>query len=194
MKAPPVYLFQANSGVLIETPNKLRPTFFFEVFLNHEDIEFFVAETNSYAVKVWQNMFIKRISRFRKMGNVTEMGVFIGLVLHMRAINLLRLSDYWSNDPMYKTLVQQVHEPISLLFAPPFWHFEINGTNERLNKLRFLMNRLNNTMKRIYCPTENLSLDESMVLWRGRLIFHQYVKEKKHKYGKKFYNCVNWTG
>ena len=103
MKAPPVYLFQANSGVPIETPNKLRPTFFFEVFLNHEDIEFFFAETNSYAVKVWQNMFIKRISRFRKMGNVTEMGVFIGLVLHMRVINLLRLSDYWSNDPMYKT-------------------------------------------------------------------------------------------
>ena len=49
------------------------------------------------------------------------------------------------------------------------------------------MNHLNNTMKRIYCPTENLSLDEPMVLWRGCLIFRQYIKGKKHKPGVKFY-------
>ena len=75
-----------------------------------------------------------------------------------------------------------------------FWHFEINGTNERLNKVAFLMNHLNNTMKRVYCPTENFSLDESMVLWRGRLIFRQYIKGKKHKYGVKFYELCESDG
>ena len=29
VNAPPIYPFQANSGVLIETPENLRPTFFF---------------------------------------------------------------------------------------------------------------------------------------------------------------------
>ena len=74
------------------------------------------------------------------------------------------------------------------------WHFEINGTNKRLNKLAFLMNHLNNTMKHIYCPTENLSLDESMVLWRGRLIFRQCIKGKKRKCGVKFYELCESDG
>ena len=62
MKAPPFYPFQANPGVLIEKPENLQPTFFFEVFLISEVIEFFVAETNSFAEKVFQNMVIERCS------------------------------------------------------------------------------------------------------------------------------------
>ena len=58
VKEPPVYPFQANPGVLIETPKNLQPTFSFEVFFNDEVIEFFVAETNSNAEKVCQNMAI----------------------------------------------------------------------------------------------------------------------------------------
>ncbi|KAJ8930163.1 hypothetical protein NQ314_017059 [Rhamnusium bicolor] len=34
---------------------------------------------------------------------------------------------------------------------------------------------------------KNLSLDESMVLWRGRLNFRVYIKNKRHKYGIKLY-------
>ena len=34
VKAPPVYLFQANPGVLIETPENLRPTFCFLKFFS----------------------------------------------------------------------------------------------------------------------------------------------------------------
>ena len=74
------------------------------------------------------------------------------------------------------------------------WRFQINGTNERLNKVAFLMNHLNNTMKRICCPTENFSLDESVVLWWGRLIFRQYIKGKKHKYGVKVYKFCESDG
>ena len=93
--------FQENPGVLIETPENLLPTFYFEVFLNDEVFELFVAGTNSYAEKVCQNMVIKRSSQFWKWEptNATEMRVF-SLVLYMGVINLPRLSDYWSNDPM----------------------------------------------------------------------------------------------
>ena len=49
-------------------------------------------------------------------------------------------------------------------------------------------------MKRINCPSENLSLDNSMVLWRGRLIFRHYINNKKHKYGLKFYELRELRG
>ena len=38
------------------------------------------------------------------------------------------------------------------------------------------VDHLNNTMRNIFTPGEKLSLDESLMLWRGRLIFRQYIK------------------
>ena len=61
MKASPIYPFQADPGVLIETPENLQHTFFFEVFLNDEMIEFCVAETNSYAEKICPTWLLREV-------------------------------------------------------------------------------------------------------------------------------------
>lgn len=42
-------------------------------------------------------------------------------------------------------------------------------------------------MRENYVPDKNICIDESMKLWRGRLLFRQYIKNKKHKYGIKLY-------
>jgi len=47
---------------------------------------------------------------------------------------------------------------------------------------------------RKYEPTKNVSLGESMVLWRGRLVFLQCIKNKRHKYGVKLYMFTEPTG
>ncbi|KAF0750671.1 piggyBac transposable element-derived protein 4-like [Aphis craccivora] len=49
-------------------------------------------------------------------------------------------------------------------------------------------------MNEIYEPSKNLSLDESIVLWHGRLVFRQYIKNKRHKYGVKLYMLTEPTG
>ena len=113
----------------------------------------------------------------------------------MAILNLPRLSDYCSTDPLFKTYTWRKTMSRNRFFLLlRFWHFEIPCANERLRKIAFFMNHLNETMKRIYCPSENLSLDESMVLWRGRLIFRQYIKNKRHKYGIKFYELYESRG
>lgn len=58
---------------------------------------------------------------------------------------------------------------------------------DRLYKVRFVVDHFNNKMTEIYSPGKELSLDESMVLWRGRLFFRQYILGKRHKYGIKLY-------
>ena len=51
----------------------------------------------------------------------------------------------------------------------------------------------------VWKPDDNLFLDESMVLWRGRLIFRQYIKNKQYKYGVNLHelcestNIILWT-
>ena len=76
-----------------------------------------------------------------------------------------------------------------------FLHFgdEPQQPDDRLAKVRFLINHLNNTMPEIYTPYKELSLDESMMLWRGRLVFRQYIKNI-HKYGVKFFELCTDDG
>ncbi|CAG4953136.1 unnamed protein product [Parnassius apollo] len=49
-------------------------------------------------------------------------------------------------------------------------------------------------MHEIYYPKKNLVIDESMMLWKGRLKFRQYVKGKRHKHGLKIYMLADQLG
>lgn len=56
----------------------------------------------------------------------------------------------------------------------------------------FLTNHLNNSMQGNFTPTKMLLLDEFMMLWLERLIFKQYIKNKRDKYGMKFFKlCID---
>ncbi|XP_018578612.1 piggyBac transposable element-derived protein 4-like, partial [Anoplophora glabripennis] len=68
------------------------------------------------------------------------------------------------------------------------------NSNDRLYKVRPVLNHFNKTMREKYVPDKSLCIDESMVLWRGRLFFRQYIKNKKHKYGVKFYELCESNG
>jgi len=54
----------------------------------------------------------------------------------------------------------------------------------------------NNKMDEVYYeyPGKNVSIYESMILWRGRLIFRQYIEGKGHKFGIKFYILAEPNG
>ena len=79
-----------------------------------------------------------------------------------------------------------------------FLHFANNETQneDRLFKIRFVLKHFNDCMRDHYYPGRDLSIDESMVLWRGRLRFKQqaYIKNKRHKYGTKLYELCEFSG
>ena len=39
----------------------------------------------------------------------------------------------------------------------------------------------------VHYPSKNLVTDESLVLWRGNISFRQYIPNKRHKFGMKFF-------
>ena len=43
-------------------------------------------------------------------------------------------------------------------------------------------------------PDPIISIDESMIPWRGRILFKQYIPEKAHKYGVKMYKLASTNG
>lgn len=56
------------------------------------------------------------------------------------------------------------------------------------------MDHLNEVMQKLVTPEKNLSIDESMMRWHGRLVFRQYIKNKRHKYGIKFHELCTYDG
>lgn len=63
-----------------------------------------------------------------------------------------------------------------------------------MHRIRFVTDFFNDKMRSVYYPQKELSLDEAMVLWRGRLRFRQYIKGKRHKYGIKLYTLTEHQG
>ena len=65
-----------------------------------------------------------------------------------------------------------------------FMHFSDNQrpNNDQLFEVRKLLDLLENFTK---CkkPGKTVTIDETMVPWRGRLLFRQYNPGKAHKYG-----------
>ncbi|XP_035207528.1 piggyBac transposable element-derived protein 4-like [Stegodyphus dumicola] len=57
-----------------------------------------------------------------------------------------------------------------------------------------MVNLFNARVSEIYYPGCEISLDESMVLWHGWLIFRQYIPNKRHKYGIKLYMITTPDG
>ena len=76
-----------------------------DIFVGHPVISFLVVETNRYAENVLDEIIIKRNFRFKewKPKDFDKMKLFLGLLLHLGMLNLPRLSDYWSTDPLFKT-------------------------------------------------------------------------------------------
>ena len=120
---------------------------------------------------------------------------FIGIIFSMGIIALPAYKKYCNTNFLYKNedfpsvLSREQFETI-LQFVnfgeKP--HFE----NNRLSKM--ILDHLSDVMRELEAPEKNLSMDESMMLSCGRLVFWQYIKNKRHKYGIKFYEPCTGDG
>ena len=58
-------------------------------------------------------------------------------------------------------------------------HMDSDENDDPLSKVRPIIDLLIDNIRSCYYPNQNLSLDESMMAWRGRLRFRLYIKGKK---------------
>ena len=82
-----------------------------------------------------------------------------------------------------------------------FMHFNNNdnigtyqGPSKRF-KIYPVLSHLNTKFQSLYLPGQNIAIDESLTLWRGRLSFRQYIPLKSSKFGIKSYAlCESSSG
>ena len=117
---------------------------------------------------------------------IDEMRAFIGCILNMGIIQLPQLKDYWStnkigNIPFFRSVFTRDR------------FFQIFGTlhsgdidsNIRRMKIQPLLDLLCPRFESMYVPDQHIAIDESVISFRGRVGFLQYLKGKPNPWGIK---------
>lgn len=116
----------------------------------------------------------------------------------MGIVRLPKVSYYWSKDKiMGQSFPATVMSRNRFELILQYLHFSNNESIDpcdRIDKIRELVNELNDNFKKYYTPNEYLCVDESMIPFRGRLIMLQFNKQKRHKYGIKVFKVCTIPG
>lgn len=169
-----------------------NPFELYSLFVNDDVVDFIVLETNRYARSEVNNIQSEnRKGLTWKDVDNNEIRKFFGILLIMGVVNLPEIRLYWSKKEMYSNL--QIKKAMSrdrFLQILQFLHFcnnDMADTADRLFKCRGILDKLNAAFESVLIPGSEIVIDESMVPWRGRLSFRQYIPNKTHKYGVKLY-------
>ena len=191
VQVPP---FVAASGVNIalDNPSEL------DVFLNFlgDDLwDRVVEESNRYA----QQKLGDRFANFHQITRV-ELKAFIGINLIMGINRLPNYVLFWSNDDFFgnqgikRVMTKNRFEEISqhLHFSDSTKEPARGAVNyDRLFKVRTVIDYVRGRCQNNFKPTKNISVDEGMIGFRGRLSFRQYMPAKPTKYGIKVWMAAD---
>lgn len=156
------------------------PADFYALLVTYDVLNNIVVCTNAYAInKMTLSNEASKAARIRDWfpTNLAEIKRFFGLVLYMGRVRLPKISDYWTND---KIIGQQFPRTIMsrnrlelLLRMLHFLQRDEENTTDRLHRVKDLLGVMNENFKKTYTPVQDLCIDESVVPFRGRLVFRQ---------------------
>lgn len=188
----------AIQGLRVELHDDSTPLDIFKLMFSEELIDYLVARTNDYGNRLTEtNRPHTRHCRNKYFRNVTkdEMLAFLGLCLlhgQIKAPNCQQLFSY--SDPLnYHPIF--AHTMSSRRFQQILRCLSVANVNAKSEKkVTDFLEAMTENFRRVYVPEKELSLDETLILFRGRLYFRQYIKSKKARYGIKFYVLTNADG
>ena len=123
--------------------------------------------------------------------SVSELYVFLAMTILMPQVKKHKIGEYWSTDPLIETPI------FATIFARDrydsllrYLHFADNkkiSSSDRLSKFGSVLDDLRKKFCDTMYPYQNLVVDESLMLWKGRLDLKQHVPSKRSRFGIKLY-------
>nr|CAH7766694.1 unnamed protein product [Callosobruchus chinensis] len=179
-----------------------EPINFYLLFIDDIIQNKLVEETNKYAEQKIIEAIAKEsvtkhsLSNQWKPTDKEELLRFLALIIWMGLDKKPGLRDYWSTNILYKNDISKIcgisRNRFEVLLH--FFHIsdnELCPAGDRLYKISPLVQLLNEKFQQVCTPKESLCIDETMVPFRGRLSFLQYIPGKRHKYGIKLFKlCI----
>lgn len=166
----------------------------FHSFLTLHIVQEMVTETNNYYQLFLHNNPDAAEKNYEPV-NIDEMYVFLAVSLLMPLVKKNKLKDYWSKDMIIETpFFAQVMPRDRFIFILRFLHFADNSNvnaADKLFKIRCVVDHFKTIFKNSLYPFQNIVIDESLLLFKGRLSFRQYIPSKRHRFGIKFFVMVD---
>ncbi len=192
------------SGLSSNVPQNSNPDplFFFELFFDEKLMDIIVEESNKYHESITVRCKDPNKRKHQKAWvpiDRNEMYVFFATFLLMSAVKKSKMNEYWSNDPLIDTPIFRKIMARDRFFAiMRALHFNDNQKQiqgDRLFKVKPVIDLLKERFSLYINAYKNLAIDESLMLWKGRLCFKQYIASKRHRFGVKlFILCDCETG
>ncbi|XP_023947424.2 piggyBac transposable element-derived protein 4-like [Bicyclus anynana] len=192
--------FTASAGPTFDVTGQ-TPFGVFSKIWDAQIIDLIVRETNRYASRALRvSTSGARISQWKDT-SAEEIWRFLAiLMLQSLVVNNVD-REYWY--PKFKQLRIGEFDKIMpynrFLLVKKCLHFVDNDSlpkhPSKLHKIMPVIDHLNKQFSSLYLPEQNVVIDESLLLWKGRLSFAQLIATKKAKIGvKSFELCESRTG
>lgn len=172
-----------------------RIDFFLNLFLSDDLFELLCRWTNKKAeLKLDQTDTTPDgglpdyLSKWRPVTQL-EMKKVFGILLCMRLNQKPEIRHYWSRNVIYKNEFFQDSRCLSrnrfleiMRFLRFCDYYELNE-EDNLRKIRPFLNFVRNKCKTVYLPQKQICVDESLLLYKGRIHFRRYIPTKRARYG-----------
>lgn len=115
----------------------------------------------------------------------------------MGIIKKPKLSMYWTTDeilqtPFFSNCMK--YDRYRLILSLLHFQSDLDDSSDILIKIRPVLEHLVEKFQTTYRPGEKISIDESLLLWKGRLKFKQFNRNKRARFGIKLYQtCESRT-
>nr|XP_037290037.1 piggyBac transposable element-derived protein 4-like isoform X1 [Rhipicephalus microplus] len=191
--SPSVFPFDAiNSGLVdsLTLPPHTREVEYFKLFFDEELVSEIVAATNEYANKVGKPGPLQRSRpRLWQDTNVSELYCFLAVVFLMGLVQKNTIRDYWSTDTMLETpFFHSMFSVKRFCLLLRVLHFSsLTNAKDRLRSIRPTMEKIKERFAAFFVPFKNLSINESLMAWRGRHSPRQCIPSKRHRSGVKMF-------
>nr|CAH7762126.1 unnamed protein product [Callosobruchus chinensis] len=171
---------------------------YFGQIFNADILDLIVEQTNLYASQDLSRKSNKKFgagpSKNWQDTNKKEIKALLGVMIIMGIHQLPHLANFWSSDPIlavpavadvmsskrYKKLVENIHlndNTTAVSRGEPAY--------DKLHKVKTLTNLLNDSFCKPYKHSTSLSVDESMIAFKGRSAIKQFMPMKPVKRGYK---------
>lgn len=203
--SPPKFQFNGKPGIKMPIVNADDPLDYFSYFFNDDVLSFIVKETNCYAKAFFEDNNLTPSSRALdwKELNTEEFMCFLALLLLQGIVQKPVEKLFWSKRPTISTpFFREVMTENRYGLIMKFLHFESKETcddgmnpNNKLRKVSELHEMLVQSFKSAYIPEQEISIDESLIAYKGRLGWKQYIPTKRARFGIKLFQlCESESG
>ncbi|XP_026728811.1 piggyBac transposable element-derived protein 4-like isoform X2 [Trichoplusia ni] len=202
---PEVYSQAGERGPNIKETDPLK---LFTHVWDHDIMNSIVAQTNEYA---WQTIAqaselpdgISAHSRLNDWVETTtdELYKLFAVMIFMSLMVAGRVSEYWSTGTLAMPGFRKLMSIKRYWLLMRFLHFvdnntiSVHGSDRKVAKIQPIIDHCNKKFNSMYTPRREISIDESLLLFKGRLSWIQCIRTKAARFGIKFYElCEAVTG